>query len=83
MRTHVQESDRCKGKPLYEALAEEVLDAGLAGATVLCGVQGYGAGKRLHKINPLQESNTPMVIEMDDKSCENFAQDFQSAFRSE
>lgn len=35
--------------PLYEAIVEKLLAAGIDGATVNTGVMGYGANRRLHR----------------------------------
>jgi len=43
MRVFIGESDRYHGKPLYEALLERFRSKGMAGATVLRGVAGFGA----------------------------------------
>ena len=42
MRIFIGESDKYHGKPLYEALLEKLRAKGLAGATVLRGVAGFG-----------------------------------------
>ena len=43
MRIFIGESDKYRGKPLYEALVERFRERGLAGATVLRGIAGFGA----------------------------------------
>src|SRR5437867_10161035 len=67
LRIFIGESDRHDGKPLYEWVVLKAREAGLAGATVLRGVMGFGAHSRLHtfKIERLSE-DLPMVIEIVD-----------------
>lgn len=64
VRIFIGESDHWKGKPLHEAIVHLFKEAGLAGATVLRGVEGFGASSRLHTTRLLQLSqDLPMVIE--------------------
>lgn len=64
MKIYVSEQDHWHGKPLYAALVERLKQAGLAGVTVLHGIEGYGASGRLHtdRIEVLFEG-LPLVIE--------------------
>lgn len=39
---YIDESDQWQGKPLYTALVESARNQGIAGATVLRRVEGYG-----------------------------------------
>ena len=65
MRVFIGESDKYEGKPLYDALIELFRSRGLAGATVLRGVAGYGASARLHTEKVLRLSfDLPIIIEM-------------------
>ncbi len=67
LRIFIGESDRWHGKPLYEAIVHLFREAGLAGATVLRGVEGFGASSRLHTTRLLQLSqDLPLVIEVVD-----------------
>jgi len=43
-RIFVGESDKHEGQPLYEWLVSKAREQGLAGATVLRGIEGFGAG---------------------------------------
>jgi PII-like signaling protein len=68
LRIFVGESDRVDGKPLYEWLVREAKARGMAGATVLRGIMGFGAHtKMIHtfKIERLSE-DLPIVIEIVD-----------------
>ena len=68
LRVFVGESDKLGHLPLYEAIIKQARDSGLAGATVLKGVLGYGATARIrtHKILDLS-SDLSMVIEIVDE----------------
>jgi len=67
LRILIGESDRHEGKPLYEWLVLKAREQGLAGATVLRGMMGFGAHSRLHtfKIERLS-LDLPIVIEIVD-----------------
>ncbi len=65
LRIFIGESDRWHGKPLYEAIVERVRREGLAGATVIRGIEGFGASSRLHTSRILRLSqDLPVVIEI-------------------
>ena len=49
MRIFIGESDNYHGKLLYQALLERLRAKGLAGATVLRGVAGFGASSVVHR----------------------------------
>jgi len=69
LRVFVGESDRWEGKPLYEAIVRRARAAGLAGATVLRGLEGFGAHSRLHTTRILRLSeDLPVVIEIVDEA---------------
>ena len=67
LRIFIGESDRVDGSPLYEVIVKEACKRGMAGATVLRGVFGFGAHSRIHtsKILRLSE-DLPMVVEIVD-----------------
>jgi len=67
LRVFVGESDRWHGKPLYQAIVERVRKEGLAGATVLRGIEGFGADSRLHTARILRLSeDLPIVVDIVD-----------------
>ena len=67
LRLFIGESDTWHGKPLYQAIVERVRHEGLAGATVLRGIEGFGADSRLHTSRILRLSeDLPIVIEIVD-----------------
>jgi PII-like signaling protein len=68
LRIFIGESDKMDGKPLYEWLVSEAKARGMAGATALRGIMGFGAhSKIIHtfKIERLSE-DLPIVIEIVD-----------------
>ena len=67
LRIFIGESDRHNGKPLYEAIVQEARHRGMAGATVLRGLMGFGAHSRLHTAKILRLSeDLPLVVEIVD-----------------
>lgn len=69
LRIFIGESDKRRGRPLYELIVEEARRFGLAGATVLRATLGYGAHSRIHTAKVLRLSeDLPMVIEIVDES---------------
>lgn len=68
LRIFIGESDRWKGKPLYEAIVRKAREEGLAGATVLRGLEGFGASSRIHTAKILRLSeDLPIVVELVDR----------------
>jgi len=67
MRMFIGESDRAGRRPLSTALIELFRARGLAGATVVRGVAGFGANSVIHTANILRLSeDLPLVIEVVD-----------------
>jgi len=67
LRIFVGESDRHGHRPLYESIVLQAREAGLAGATVLRGVMGFGKHSVLHTAKILRLSeDMPMIIEIVD-----------------
>jgi PII-like signaling protein len=67
LRIFIGESDRWHGQPLYHAIVELARKEGLAGATVLRGIEGFGADSHMHTARILRLSeDLPIVIEVVD-----------------
>jgi len=67
LRIFIGESDRHEGIPLYEWIVRKAREHGLAGATVLRGLEGFGAHSRLHTAKVLRlSSDLPIVVEIVD-----------------
>ena len=67
LRIYIGESDKHGHRPLYQAVVEMLRTEGLAGATVLRGIEGFGAHSRLHTHRILRLSeDLPVLIEVAD-----------------
>ena len=66
-RIYIGKSDTWQGRPLYEAIVQLLRERGLAGATVLRGIEGFGAKQHLHTTRILRLSeDLPVLIEVVD-----------------
>lgn len=69
LRIFLGDGDTFDGRPLHEALVQTARAAGIAGATVLRGVLGYGANSLLHRPpGPGLPSELPLVVEIVDRA---------------
>ncbi|OPX33684.1 MAG: hypothetical protein B1H11_12140 [Desulfobacteraceae bacterium 4484_190.1] len=67
LRIFIGESDKYKGEPLYEWIVIKAKEHGLAGATVLRGLMGFGANSRIHTSKILRLSlDLPIIVEIVD-----------------
>jgi uncharacterized protein len=68
LRVFLGESDQIHHKPLYEAIILKARELGLAGSTVLRGIEGFGAGSRvIHTAKILRLSeDLPIIVEIVD-----------------
>ena len=67
LRIFVGESDRWGHQPLYTAIVEAARKAGLGGATVFKGIEGYGGHSVVHAARVFDlSSDLPVLIEMVD-----------------
>ena len=65
LRIFIGESDKWNGRPLYEAIIFKAREMGIAGATMLRGMMGYGAASRIHTAKILRLSeDLPVIIEI-------------------
>ncbi|MCP4614730.1 MAG: DUF190 domain-containing protein, partial [Planctomycetes bacterium] len=66
-RIFIGETDRYKGKALYEQIVLKARELNLAGATVLRGIMGFGANSRVHTAKVLRLSeDMPVIVEIVD-----------------
>ncbi|GBE56198.1 MAG TPA: DUF190 domain-containing protein [Euryarchaeota archaeon] len=64
LRIFIGESDTYGGKPLYKYLVEMFRKEGLAGITVLRGIEGFGKTSIIHTTSILRLStDLPIVVE--------------------
>ena len=67
LRIFIGESDRHEGMPLYEWLVRKSKEYGLSGATVMRGIEGFGARSRIRSARPLDLStDLPIIVEFVD-----------------
>jgi PII-like signaling protein len=64
----IGETDRYHHRPLYAEIVQRAHRAGLAGATVLRGIEGYGASAHIHtaRILTLTEDLPLVIVIVDD-----------------
>ena len=68
LRIFIGEADKVQGKPLYEWIVLQAREQGMAGATVLRGMMGFGANTRkiqTFRFDTLSEDQ-PIIIEIVD-----------------
>ena len=68
LRIFIGEADKYQGKPLYEWIVLQAREQGLAGATVLRGMMGFGANTRniqTFRFDTLSE-DLPVIVEIVD-----------------
>lgn len=67
LRIFIGEADKWDGQPLYAAIVQLARREGLAGATVLKGLMGFGCKSHLHTATLFRLSeDLPIVIEIVD-----------------
>ena len=67
LRIFIGEDDKHEGMPLFEWIIQKARKHSLAGATVLRGLEGFGAHNRMHTAKILRlASDLPIVIEIVD-----------------
>ncbi len=65
IRIFISEAEEWQGKPLYRAILENMHQQGVAGATVLRGIEGFGPAHSLSTERLLDISdNLPLIIEI-------------------
>lgn len=69
LTVYIGDSFRYGRKKLYCAIVQMLHDEGIAGATVLHGIEGYGADKQIHTARILDLSaDLPVVVVAIDRS---------------
>lgn len=68
LRIYIGEADKFEAKPLYEVITSLARQKGMAGATVIRGLMGFGAHSRMHTAKILRLSeDLPIIIEIVDE----------------
>ena len=68
LRIFIGESNKYKGVPLSKYLVEFFKKEGLAGATILRGISGFGKSSKLHTTSILRLSDDlPIMVEVVDR----------------
>jgi PII-like signaling protein len=68
VRIYIGESDHWHGRPLFQAIVELLRERKIAGATVIRGIEGFGARSHLHTTRILRLSeDLPVLIEVVDE----------------
>ena len=69
VRIFTGEADRWHGHSLHDAIIRRAREEGLAGATVLRGIAGFGAQSRIHTASVLRLSqDLPIIVEIVDRN---------------
>ncbi len=69
LKIYIGESDQWEGEPLYQVLIQKFKEEGLAGATAITGVEGFGLNSRIKSSHVWQLSeDLPIIIEVVDKA---------------
>ena len=67
LRIHFGEDDKWHGRPLYQAIVERCRELDIAGATVLRGIEGYGASTIIRRRHMLSFSaDAPILVQIID-----------------
>lgn len=67
LKIYIGESNGHHGEPLYHAVIKKIKELGLAGATTIRGIEGFGANSVIHSVRILKLSeDLPIVIEVVD-----------------
>jgi PII-like signaling protein len=65
---YIGESDHHRGEPLFSAIVQAARRAGLGGATVFKGIEGYGARSIVHAARVVDmSSDLPILVEIIDE----------------
>jgi uncharacterized protein len=66
-RVHVDETDRVHGRPVYHAIVSLLAERGIAGVTVLRGIEGFGGHHEVHTTRILRLAESlPVIVEFVD-----------------
>lgn len=67
LKIYIGESSHHHGEPLYHVIIKKIKELGLAGATTVRGIEGFGANSKIHRVSILRLSeDLPILIEVVD-----------------
>lgn len=67
LRIHFGEDDKWNGQPLYQAIVERCRELNIAGATVMRGIEGYGASTMIRRRHLFSfSSDAPILVQIVD-----------------
>ncbi|MGL5648338.1 MAG: DUF190 domain-containing protein [Clostridium sp.] len=65
VKIFIEGSDKFGHEPLYKAIIEKLEKAGLSGATVMRGIEGFGSSKEIHlDLLEVMARELPILIEV-------------------
>jgi PII-like signaling protein len=68
LRIYIDEEHQWRGRNLYHVLVEKLSKSGMAGATVIRGIEGFGASTRIHSAHWVDAADSlPIVVETVDR----------------
>jgi PII-like signaling protein len=85
LRIYIEESTQCGHRPLYEVVVDRARRRGLAGATAIRGIMGFGSSGQVRQAKVLSLwQDTPVILEIVDepKSIEAFLLDLEGLIQS-
>jgi PII-like signaling protein len=69
LRIYLGENDKLQHKLVWKEILEKARNSGIAGCTMMGGMRGFGAGRRIHSDFPPDYAiDLPMLIEVVDES---------------
>ena len=69
LRIYISSTDKFKHSPLYEVIVYSAKRCGIAGATVIKGIMGYGASSEIYSSKLWEISEKlPLIVEIIDES---------------
>ena len=68
LRLYIGANDTFEGEPLVDALIRRARETGMAGATALRGISGFGDSAHIHRIDLVLSHDLPIVVELVDSA---------------
>ncbi len=68
LRIHIGANDTFDGERLVDALIRRARESGMAGATAVQGIAGFGESSHIHRIDLVLSHDLPVVVEIIDSA---------------